>query len=206
MGKLLLFLALGSLALGGFACGDDDGDAPTATSRPAIPPTEEPTPDPDGTVDPLNPGSTEPKYSKSTLASGDFVFLVDVRFSVHSESGGWERVVFEFLGPGLPAATARYSDSYVECGSGRVNTPAEGERLLLVEFRPAAAHDDEGQVTLKSGQTSATAAPGGSIVGGSQACDFEGVVEWAVAISGELANFKMMTLEGPLRVVIDIKR
>ncbi len=205
------------LVLAAVACGDDDDDDPTATATveghgtstaPATSPTTPPTapatstpPPADGTIDPLNPGATDPVTTKPLPDPPTTVpLLQDVRMGVHPENGGWERIVFEFDG-GLPPAEVEYVPSVSECGSGNA-VALEGEAVLSVAFRGAAQHTDAGQPTFDQ---QAVPGPGDTILEAQQTCDFEAELGWAMGVKGE-QNFKVTTLENPPRLVIDVKQ
>ncbi|MFQ5380768.1 MAG: hypothetical protein ACE5EF_03965 [Dehalococcoidia bacterium] len=180
---------------------------PTPTlPAPAVTATPEP-PDPaDGTVDALNPGDTAPKQLKPNPSSFTGpAFLVDVRMAFHPEAGGWERVVFELESAGVPATAIEYRDPVVLCGSGKQLHAPEGRAALVVELQSTAAHDEQGEITLRSGETDLPGLRAGTIVGGRQICDFEGVVAWVFELRAE-RNFKVSTLEDPIRVIVDVKR
>jgi len=157
-------------------------------------------------VDPLNPGDTRAKGLKANPSSFTGpAYVVDVRMAFHPEAGGWERIVFELESDGRPEVLVEYRDPVVFCGSGEELDVPESRAALVVELAPAAAHDDQGELTLRSGQTELPGLRGGAIVEARQVCDFEGEVAWAFGLKGE-RNFKLSTLQDPVRVVIDIKR
>jgi len=123
-----------------------------------------------------------------------------VRLGVHPESGGWDRIVFEF-GETLPPGEIRYVTSVVDCGSG-LPIAVRGGALLEVTFRQAAAHTEAGQPSLPSYTLSG---PGTTVLEARQTCDFEGAVSWAVGIK-DRQRFKVTFLTSPHRVVIDVKQ
>lgn len=172
---------------------------PTETAEPTTPPT-------DGTVFPQNPGSTDPFPMKSLPEPNIGIYtLTDVRVGAHPESGGWDRIVFEFDDvegfPGAhPGGIVEYTDEVFGCGSG-LPVAVEGEAILEVRFDATQAHNDSGQLTIDATEIEG---PGNSIIEAVSFCDFEGVVQWAIGVPGE-QNFKVAFLENPSRVVIDIK-
>jgi hypothetical protein len=224
--RLLVFVFVSVLALVAMACGSDDepdstpaaptAQAPTeiaaspaagATGPGAPVPTATATAPPiDGTVFPENPGSTDAFPLKSNPdPSVSTYILTDVRVGAHPESGGWDRIVFEFEDvqgfPGAhPGGIIEYMREVSECGSGEA-VDVGGEAILRVRFDATQAHNEAGQLTIDALQVDG---PGNSIVEALRFCDFEGVVEWAVGTSGE-ENFKVALLEDPSRVVIDVK-
>jgi hypothetical protein len=230
--KLLASLLLPFFVATALACGgDDDEPAPTVTSG-AVPTVEAPTevpqspaaptgtsapaptaspaptlvPPTDGTVFPQNAGATDPVELKSNPDPNAGIYvLTDVRVGAHPESGGWDRIVFEFEDvqgfPGAhPGGLIEYAAEAFQCGSG-MPVEVEGEAILKVRFDATQAHNDQGQLTVDALEIEG---PGNSILETVSFCDFEGVVEWAVGTPGE-QNFKVAFLENPSRVVIDVK-
>jgi hypothetical protein len=120
-----------------------------------------------------------------------------VRYAVHPEDGGFDRVVFEFSDAGLPPATVEVVPRAIACGSGQqVNLRAPG--VVTVTMRAAVAHDDNGKATAGPPQGS------GKVVKDVQGlCDFEGVVAYALGIDG-LKGFTVSTLTSPNRIVVDV--
>lgn len=219
-----------ALALMLAACGDDDDTTdPTATptapanetptgepstpeptdepSTPTPAPTGEPSPTPigptDGVIDPLGAGGTEdwPLKPWPTDPATGVAVLKEVRIGVHPEEGGWERIVFEFEGDQVPGGVVGYVEEAIQCGSGETESLG-GTAILGIQFEGAQAHDDGGNVTVNMLEFEG---PGGAIVEGMQTCDFEAHVDWFLGMDEE-SRFKVSRLEGPARVVIDIKQ
>ncbi len=223
-----------ALALVFAACGDDDDatdptatptapanetPAETPTGEPSTPeptdepstptpePTEEPSPTPigptDGVIDPLGPGGTEDWSLKPwpTDPATGVAVLKEVRLGVHPEEGGWERIVFEFEGEEVPGGVVGYVEEATQCGSGDT-VELEGAAILGIRLEGVQAHDDGGNVTVNILEFEG---PGGAIVEGMQACDFEAHVDWFLGMDEE-SRFKVSRLEGPARLVIDIKQ
>jgi hypothetical protein len=124
--------------------------------------------------------------------------LVDVRTGRHDEEG-FDRVVFEFSNV-LPGYRIEYVQSPITaCGSGLPVTIA-GNAFLQVRMTPAAAHDEQGNVTF--GTTELT--PGlSTILEVESACDFEGVLTWVLGLSEEV-DFSVLVLTDPYRVAVDV--
>jgi hypothetical protein len=74
--------------------------------------------------------------------------------------------------------------------------------ILRARFSNTAAHDNNGVVTVNTNQVPGS--PEG-IVEAKQICDFEGVVEWVLG-TDRVAPFRVTTLSGPPRIVIDVRR
>jgi hypothetical protein len=173
--------------------------AATATSEPTLPPT-------DGTVFPQNPGSTDAFDMKPLPDPAQGIYVLnDVRVGAHPESGGWDRIVFEFepvdgFPGGHPGGIVEYVDEALQCGSGEP-VDVEGEAILRVKLDATQAHDDNGNLTIDAIEIEG---PGNSIIEAVSFCDFEGIVEWAIGVPAE-QNFKVVFLQEPARIVIDIK-
>ena len=193
---------------------DNGGSAlvtPTATTgTPGTPGTVGPgtTPSPvataprtDGTVPAQGFGSTDPVTIKSLPdpAPGS-ALLDDVRVGAHPEEGGWDRIVFEFRGH-RPAGKIEYVDRVNRCGSGEPVTNLPGTAILKVRFEGTDAHNQAGQTTIYSTTVNG---PGNAILRSQQTCDFEAIVEWAIAVDAK-ERMNVRFLENPNRVVIDIK-
>ncbi|MEO6399157.1 MAG: hypothetical protein ABIP13_11860 [Tepidiformaceae bacterium] len=217
--KTLVLAIPVSLALFFSACGGDAKPTPAATSASTSTSSTAPTatapattaatstrppstPVADGTVDPLGFGGTETVTVKAQ--PGEFsgqALLKDVRMGVHPEEGGWDRLVFEFVGGSLPPATVGYVPGISQCGSGAA-VSLKGTAVLSVRFSQAAAHDQAGQLTFAPKQVTG---PGGTILEAKASCDFEGVVGWGAGVAGQ-QRFKVTTLQNPTRLVIDVKQ
>lgn len=125
----------------------------------------------------------------------------------------FERVTFEFGGgvggaesSGEPAGRPGYRLEYVDrplraCGSGQQIFPV-GDGWLEIRLDPAAAHTEAGESTL---------GPREIEVGGPllrriyRTCDFEGVVTHVLALESP-NEYRVFTLEAPLRIVVDVRR
>jgi hypothetical protein len=220
---LALIAVVGLLALFAAACGDDDDNkTPTAAATTAASPsaaastaanstatatkpaaaTATSSPAADGTIDPLGAGQQTPWTVKSNPDPINGVVTVNaLRTGFHPELGGWERIVFEFQGTQRPGATVQYVTKATSCGSGQaVQVP--GDTILEVAITNAQAHDNAGKSTLPP---TIAGASGTNFQGGASSCDFEGHVTWDFGLTGK-HNFKVTTLENPVRIVIDIKQ
>lgn len=191
------------------ACGDDD-DAPRATPTQAASQTNAPGNTPSASTTPVTTepsatpgafsGSTDP-VSKDAPANITAGLLKNVRAAAHE---GYDRIVFEFDGNQVPGYAVEYRDTATACGSGKDLTDFIGggeapEAILAVNLRPANAHDQNGNVTAARDVPARLA----TIERAFSTCDFEGVVEYALALSGE-KPFRVSTLQDPPRLVIDI--
>lgn len=123
--------------------------------------------------------------------------LTAVRTGRH---GGHDRMVFEFEGE-LPGYTVRYpSEPLRQCGSGQPILVDEPHALQIV-LRSAAAHDDAGQATVQDRRR----APALPVLRTARlTCDYEGEVEWVLGVDRR-AGFRVFALDGPARLVVDLR-
>ena len=111
---------------------------------------------------------------------------------------GFDRVVFEFDNH-VPAYHVRYVEQPVACGSGHDVEPG-APAALEVDFRPAAAHDDEGRGTVGQREisTGLAAIPHARIT-----CDFEAIVTWVLGVDRR-APIRVLELGSPARLAVDV--
>lgn len=128
----------------------------------------------------------------------DTAFLSDVRTGRHDS---FDRVVFEFSGAEMPGYYIEYIDNPVtQCGSGNTVT-LSGNGRLEVRFTPAQAHTEAGQPTIENNVQN----PNYQIIKQLRStCDFEGYVTWVIGVSS-LNNYRVMELQTPTRLVVDIQ-
>jgi hypothetical protein len=138
-------------------------------------------------------GITEKKYEIKQTA-----ILEDVRVGRHE---GFDRVVFEFEDAELPSYRVAYIDKPVRaCGSGDV-VPLAGEGWLEIRFTSAAAHNENGEATVKNRAQS----PNLKIIKEMKStCDFEAEVEWVLGVAAP-NKYRVLELKNPTRLAIDIK-
>jgi hypothetical protein len=150
-------------------------------------------------VDSSAPSATDGTWSLETRTregTRPAAELVSARAAAHA---GYDRLVLEFRDH-VPGYTIGYVGSELrQCGSGR---PVErsAPHALIVELRPAAGHDAQGE-----------AAEGRTLLPGLSAlrlariiCDYEGVVEWVVETERRVP-IRVMTLRDPARLVLDLR-
>lgn len=194
-------LVLAAILVAVPACGssDDESGAP-----PAEPPTTAATTtgsEADG-IDPLEGAGTEPVSGEA--AGAETALLERVALGRHE---GFDRVVFQFRNhvPG-------YRVSYVtpplrEDGSGDV-VEVDGDAFLLVRMEPASGFDlsvDEGELVYKGPRRIEGAAAGTFVIReAARTSDFEAVLSWAIGLSDRI-DFRVQTLTGPARLVVDVR-
>lgn len=122
--------------------------------------------------------------------------LVGIRASHHD---GVDRLVFEFRGRVPAQRDIRYVSELIADGSGKPVT-AVGNALLQIRFGQAAGHDRRGDVTY--GPVRRTyALPG--VVQVVNTGDFEATLTFGAGLARRVP-FRVHTLTGPSRVVIDL--
>jgi hypothetical protein len=113
----------------------------------------------------------------------------------------FDRVVFEFEGPKLPDYDVKYVRHPVHCGSG-LPVEVDGSAYLQVRFTPAQAHTEAGASTVPTLQRKVRL----PVIREVRAiCDFEADVTWVLGLAAR-KEYRVMELEGPARLVIDIER
>jgi hypothetical protein len=188
------------------ACNGDDDDAATPTSAVSStsPTAAGPTATPTVEVATSSPGtfsgSTDP-VKVDPPAGLQQAQLANIRAAAQD---GFDRFVIEFSGDKVPGYSVQYGTKATNCGSGQDVTVFIGggtapAAMLLVDVRPAAGHDNNGQVTANRDITPNLA----TLKRAFGICDFEGVVQYALALSAQ-KPFKVSTLTNPPRLVIDI--
>lgn len=192
------------------ACtGDDDDATPTAGASPttsnATPAPASPTtagtaaPEASATSGPFA-GSTAPVQATPASNAGG-ILVEDIRAAAHP---GFDRLVFEFSGNQVPGYSVQYATQAVACGSGQdmaafIGGGSPPVAMLVVKMQPADGHNQSGQPTVQRDlQANLT-----SIIRAFGICDFEALVDYAVALSGQ-KPFQVTTLNNPPRLVIDV--
>jgi hypothetical protein len=150
-------------------------------------------------ADPLAGASTQPATVKAT--NTNIALLDDVRAARHA---GYDRVVFQFGGE-MPGYDVRYvKRPVVEDGSGKT-VDVKGAAVLLVRMENALDADLTKSDAPRTYTGPVRFSPATSEVaelvrtGG-----FEGVLTWAIGLNGE-PGFRVMALQGPPRLVIDVR-
>ncbi len=181
------------------ACGGDDDAATTTTTsaEPSPATTEAPT---STTETQARPGFGGATTATSTPGTGP-AFLTAVRTA---RQDGFDRVVFEFDG-GPPGARVEYvARPVTEDGSGDEVT-VEGAAVLQVRMEQAGSARLSGENVVLTYTGPKRLRPQGTatVVELVQTGDFEAVLTWVVG-TRQRAPFKVTTLRGPPRLVVDV--
>ncbi len=132
----------------------------------------------------------------SGLPQSRFSLVRKVRAAGHE---GYDRIVFEFSEPGIPDLHLEYIDEPVrQCGSGKaLYLPGDG--WLEMRFTPARMHH-QSMTTVADRDMYLRLPVVQRLVA---TCDFENRVAWVAAVS-EPNRYRVLTLDDPPRVVVDI--
>jgi len=140
---------------------------------------------------------TAPLGAPAAAAPGTSAVLTRVQAT---PAAGYDRVAFDFAGP-LPAYRVAFDGAPPRsCGSG---DPVElpGQAFLVVSFRGAAAHDQQGRATIarrdiRLGLVALRAL--------TLFCDFEGDVSWALALP-RATRFRVAQPADATRLLLDVE-
>ncbi|WP_454086039.1 AMIN-like domain-containing (lipo)protein [Georgenia sp. Marseille-Q6866] len=207
--------SLAALALA--ACANDDGEpSPSSSTNPppvvtepttGASPTEDPSASPEpGTDAPTDtPAPEEPTdaptfgpagTAQSAEPSGDLLLPVGLRVGDHE---GFDRVVVELTGAGVPGWQVEYVDEAIEDGRGE-RVDVDGEAILSV-YVSGTRYPDEGEEHYVPGEP----LEGPDIVEEVHYLGtFEGLTQLFIGVDDGPADYRVFTLADPARLVIDI--
>src|SRR5687767_5244098 len=174
-------------------CGSSDEDAASPTTAPTA--TTEP-----ATTEEVFPGGTEPVTGEAQVP--ETALLERVAVSGHD---GYDRVVFQFRN-GVPGYRVEYVEPPLrEDGSGNL-VELDGDAFVVVRMEQASGFDlsvPEGALVYTGPRR---ISPDGTSVVREvvRTGDFEAVLAWAVGLA-DRAPFRVLTLEGPARIVVDFE-
>jgi hypothetical protein len=190
---------LGAVAAALAGCGG--GSSPQG-EPPAAPPTTSTSETTTTTATPENPlpGAATSMVVAPTTAK-DTALLERVAIGRHE---GFDRVVFQFRGEGLPSYRIGYeSPPFVEDGSGDP-VDVDGNAFVSVRMEPASGFDlntGEGELVYKGPRR----LPGAAIV--TQAVrtgDFEAVLTWVIGLDARVP-FLVTRASSPSRLIVDFR-
>jgi hypothetical protein len=150
-------------------------------------------------IDPLEGAGTNVRVGTTTADATALLERVAV-----GRHEGYDRVVFQFRGEGLPGYRVQYMEPPLkEDGSGNLVT-LDGNAFVVVRMEPASGFDlntGEGEVVYKGPRR----LPGASVVKEVvRTGDFEAVLTWAVGLEDKV-DFRVLTLSSPSRLVVDFR-
>ncbi|MFC8193157.1 hypothetical protein ACFUMH_15995 [Cellulomonas sp. NPDC057328] len=200
---------LGLALLATAACGDGPG-TPTATpttSRTATP-TAAATPTPTSTESSAPAtaapeptaslgGFTAPGTELTAEPAGGRLTVVAVRTGEHE---GYDRVVYELAGEGLPGWRVGWVDQAVEDPSGAV-VPVDGDAVLQVWLTGTGYPHDTGHEEFAQDLRP----DGGGVEHVTRPLTFEGMTQSFVGVDDGPRPVRVLLLEDPVRVVVDVQ-
>jgi len=193
LGSFLLLVAV-VLLLG--ACGSND-DEPSATTG-AQTETQSGTATVDG-IDPMGEASTDPVTVPAT--NEETALLTDVRAARHE---GYDRVVFEF-GNVLPGYDVRYVAKPVHADGSGLVVPVAGTHVVQVRMENALDADltqESAPLTYTGPQRLSPGTP--EVAELVRTGGFEAVLTWVAGLNDRV-DFRVLTLQGPPRLVVDFR-
>ena len=135
--------------------------------------------------------------SSPTATPGTSAVLTSVQAT---PAAGYDRVAFRFAGS-LPAYHVAFESAPPRhCGSGDL-VELPGQALLVVTFRGAAAHDEQGRATIDQRDLRPHLVALRALT---LFCDFEGEVSWALALA-RATRFRVAQPAGSARLLLDIE-
>lgn len=208
--RLVAAASLAALALA--ACANDEPSPSTSTNPPPVvtepttdaSPTEEPSASPEPSTDAPTeaPEPTDaPVFgpagtAQSAEPSGDLLLPVGLRVGDHE---GFDRVVVELTGEGVPGWQVEYVDEAIEDGRGE-RVDVDGEAILSVHVS-GTRYPDEGEEHY---------VPGAPLEGPDIIEEvhylgtFEGLTQLFIGVDDGPADYRVFTLADPARLVIDV--
>jgi len=143
------------------------------------------------------PTDAQPKHGEASTGAGLTVSGVRI-----GSQAGFDRVVYDLGGSGMPGWVVRYTERAVQDGSGR-ELEVAGDSVLEVRITGSAYPFDSG-VSPYAGPDPATdpAVPG--IAGVSSPLVFEGISQSFIGVAGERPAFSVTALSNPTRLIVDI--
>ncbi|SDU24502.1 AMIN-like domain-containing (lipo)protein [Gordonia westfalica] len=175
----------------------ENGSVPTVTETVTSTPPAETTAAAPGAA--ASKGDADPKTAPP--AQGARLTVMDIRAGVHD---GFDRVVYELGGRGMPGWRVSYVDQAIQDGSG-FPVDVAGNAILEVQIEGSAYPFDSG-VEPYDGPDPVRAQPGGSVVEVRGALVFEGVTQSFIGVSEPGLPFSVDVLTNPTRLVIDVER
>lgn len=201
----LVGLAVLATAACGSGAGDDGGATPSPTATTTGTPS--PTPAPATPAASPSPAAAEPTADLGAFTppgteltaepAGGRLTVVAVRTGEHE---GYDRVVYELAGEGLPGWRVGWVDQAVDDPSGEV-VPVDGDAVLQVWITGTAyPHDsghDEFAQDLRPGD--------GDVEHVTRPLTFEGMTQSFVGVDDARRPFRVTLLQDPVRVVVDLQ-
>jgi len=154
-------------------------------------------------TDPLAGAGTSVVVAPSTAKAAALLERVAV-----GHHDGYDRVVFQFRGDGLPGYRVEYvAPPLAEDGSGDPVDVA-GNAFVVVRMEPASGFDlnsGEGKLVYKGPKRIDAASAGATAVRELvRTGDFEAVLSWAIGLEAKVP-FRVTTAASPSRLIVDFR-
>ena len=183
------------LMLGASACDGDEASLSATATRTVGPTASSPSP-----TEEAFRGGREPVEATLSTIFQPALSLKDVRVA---KQRGFDRITLEFTnGNGVPGYKVEYVQPPIIADASGMTVQVDGSAFIQIRLQPAYGYEPEtgeqtytGPSDLKPGLPSITEA----VATG----DFEGVLHWVLGVSEEV-DFRVMTLESPPRLVVDV--
>jgi hypothetical protein len=194
---LLALLVVTVAGCGGSAANESAPPAAGTTTTPA------PASSTSETTDPLEGAGTAAVAAPSTAPGTALLERVAV-----GRHAGYDRVVFQFQGDGLPGYRVEYVEPpLTEDGSGNP-VDVGGNAFVMVRMEPASGFDlntGEGVLVYKGPKRLSGASAGTSVVKDIvRTGDFEAVLSWAIGLEQKVP-FRVTTADSPARLIVDFR-
>lgn len=197
-GRTVALVATALLLLA--ACGQGQAEetgapsAPSTSTTTAREPTGSPTPDPEPVVAPPFPRTTALQHDRG---SGPWELVLDqVRVGEHP---GFDRIVVELTGAGVPGWAVQYVDRPRLDGSGE-HVSVAGDAFLDIY----ASHTTWSPSDLYDGPTRLPARDSTGVDEVYVVGTFEGDTQVIAGVRGGARPFRVFTLSDPARLVVDV--
>jgi len=190
--------SLGSVA----TTGPSAGPSTLATSSPSIGPSSQPSalsPTPSVVIYPTTQPSVEPGFTCAATTvlpatTSAVVSITDTRLGTHA---GYDRIVFEFAGTKRPRLTVDVASPPFDQDASGLPVNVAGSAFLKLRL-----YDASGYPTYTGPDSFSPGYP--NLVALVNTGDYEGYVTWIAGLRGS-ACYRISTLSGPTRIVIDVQ-
>jgi hypothetical protein len=199
--RMAAFLSAAALILMASGCGGDgEQSSPSTTATRSVSATDGTTTrsaEASPTSEPFE-GGRAPVESAPASGGPTTALLRAVRTG---DQGTFDRVTLEFEG-GLPGYSVNYVNPPIIADASGLEVNIEGSAFIQIRMEAAAGHDpNTGDQTYTGPLELKPSLP--SLLEAERTGDFEAVLTWVLGLSEE-ADFRVTTLNGPPRLVVDI--
>jgi hypothetical protein len=173
--------------------------APASPSAsPSAPASAAPSPEPTNAL-----GRFECRLPQRLAPTTDRAQIVDVRVGRHeSGTAGYDRIVFEFEGSGIPDFRLRSGAPPFTFDPSGLPMTVRGRSFLVIVMHGGTGITPDGEETYTGPLMFTPRFP--RLRHLRQAGDFEAVSEWVVGMSGAACH-RLFVLRGPTRIVLDLE-